>query len=392
MPDERDGPVLVASEEDAEGLEVDGAEDEERPEHEEVGGARHRPLEQLALREDLDDLGPDRLAQPLGDVLEPVGGGLAAGDRDGTGRTPGDRRPGARRPASAARRSAPTGPRSLLARFADRVGRAAASLVRRRPHPSLLSGNFGPTVGTTWDVARRYDPDRCFTCGSRSYADLARAGSWPARHGARATRTSATKGRSPWVRRLASRPERSASRPLALAGLLGLTGLAALTGSVRVRRLWRRFACARPRAGGAAGEGDEDWTLMIYDVADTSNIANDMIANLAAFAALPGDGERQRRGDGGPARADRPGLPAARRCRASRRSPRPSSSCSRAAAGTRSATSARSRWAARTPWRRFIERGRRRRSRPRSTAWSSPTTAAPGPAATSTPDRPRPRS
>ncbi len=30
-----------------------------------------------------------------------------------------------------------------------------------------------------------------------------------------------------------------------------------------------------------------DWTLMIYDVADTTNIADDMIRNLAAFAALP---------------------------------------------------------------------------------------------------------
>ena len=38
----------------------------------------------------------------------------------------------------------------------------------------------------------------------QQYADLARAGSWPARHGARALGTGATKGRSPWFRRLAS--------------------------------------------------------------------------------------------------------------------------------------------------------------------------------------------
>jgi hypothetical protein len=68
-----------------------------------------------------------------------------------------------------------------------------------------------------------------------------------------------------------------------LAGLLGLTGLAALnssaaTGATSVR-------AALPAA--AAGEGDEDWTLMVYDVADTSNIAGDMIANLAAFTTLP---------------------------------------------------------------------------------------------------------
>ena len=81
VADDRDRPLRVAGEEDAERLEVDRAEDHERPEHEEVRGAGHRPLEQLALREDLDDLAPDRLAEPLGDVLEPVGGGLAAGDQ-----------------------------------------------------------------------------------------------------------------------------------------------------------------------------------------------------------------------------------------------------------------------------------------------------------------------
>ena len=77
---------------------------------------------------------------------------------------------------------------------------------------------------------------------------------------------------------------------LVLAGLLGLllalTGLAALTNGAASGAPGARagFAQAAPAA---AGEGGEDWTLMIYDVADTSNIANDMIANLAAFADLP---------------------------------------------------------------------------------------------------------
>jgi hypothetical protein len=64
--------------------------------------------------------------------------------------------------------------------------------------------------------------------------------------------------------------------------LLALTGLAALGGGSP--------ATAAPTArsaAAAAGEGGEDWTLMVYDVADTSNIANDMIANLAAFTTLP---------------------------------------------------------------------------------------------------------
>ncbi len=70
---------------------------------------------------------------------------------------------------------------------------------------------------------------------------------------------------------------------LVLAGLLALTGLVTLTNGAA-------SGAPGPRAGvkaPAVGEGDEDWTLMIYDVADTSNIANDMIANLAAFAELP---------------------------------------------------------------------------------------------------------
>jgi hypothetical protein len=67
----------------------------------------------------------------------------------------------------------------------------------------------------------------------------------------------------------------------ALAAVLALTGLAALSAS----------ATGAPTASSvrsaAVGEGDEDWTLMIYDVADTSNIANDMISNLAAFTEIP---------------------------------------------------------------------------------------------------------
>lgn len=71
-----------------------------------------------------------------------------------------------------------------------------------------------------------------------------------------------------------------------MAGLLGLTGLAALTGSASGAS--SDAASARTTLPAAAvGEGDEDWTLMIYDVADTSNIAGDMIANLAAFTELP---------------------------------------------------------------------------------------------------------
>jgi hypothetical protein len=41
------------------------------------------------------------------------------------------------------------------------------------------------------------------------------------------------------------------------------------------------------RTSAAAADGPADWTLMIYDVADTDNIADEMIRNLAAFAQLP---------------------------------------------------------------------------------------------------------
>ncbi|HEX5090783.1 MAG TPA: clostripain-related cysteine peptidase [Nocardioides sp.] len=49
-------------------------------------------------------------------------------------------------------------------------------------------------------------------------------------------------------------------------------------------------AAAAPRVVAASAGADDtgaDWTLMIYDVADTVNIADEMIRNLAAFAALP---------------------------------------------------------------------------------------------------------
>ena len=66
-----------------------------------------------------------------------------------------------------------------------------------------------------------------------------------------------------------------------LAGLLALSGLAVLAGA---------SAAGAPRVRAAAAplppKGGADWTLMIYDVADTSNIANDMIVNLANFAGV----------------------------------------------------------------------------------------------------------
>ena len=47
-------------------------------------------------------------------------------------------------------------------------------------------------------------------------------------------------------------------------------------------------ASAAPRvAASAAADDSAAWTLMIYDVADTENIADEMIRNLAAFAQLP---------------------------------------------------------------------------------------------------------
>jgi hypothetical protein len=72
----------------------------------------------------------------------------------------------------------------------------------------------------------------------------------------------------------------------ASAGLLALAGLAMLSHPSASADAGASATGALPRAAAAAGEG-KDWTFMIYDVADTSNIANDMIANLAAFADLP---------------------------------------------------------------------------------------------------------
>lgn len=70
----------------------------------------------------------------------------------------------------------------------------------------------------------------------------------------------------------------------AVAGLLALTGLAALT---NVSASGAPAAATSPRTAAAPAAGAKDWTLMIYDVADTANIANDMIVNLANFAAVP---------------------------------------------------------------------------------------------------------
>jgi hypothetical protein len=65
--------------------------------------------------------------------------------------------------------------------------------------------------------------------------------------------------------------------------------VACLTGAALVAT----SASAAPRVAASAtvaegtAEGTAQWTLMIYDVADTENIADEMIRNLAAFAQLP---------------------------------------------------------------------------------------------------------
>jgi hypothetical protein len=69
-----------------------------------------------------------------------------------------------------------------------------------------------------------------------------------------------------------------------------LAALAAGTACLTAGAVVATSAAAAPRvaAAAAAAEGPQaDWTLMIYDVADTVNIADEMIRNLAAFAALP---------------------------------------------------------------------------------------------------------
>jgi hypothetical protein len=70
----------------------------------------------------------------------------------------------------------------------------------------------------------------------------------------------------------------------ALVGAVALIATA-LTGAVEVGGA---VAASRVQpSASAAAEGAADWTLMIYDVADTANIADEMIRNLAAFAELP---------------------------------------------------------------------------------------------------------
>lgn len=71
----------------------------------------------------------------------------------------------------------------------------------------------------------------------------------------------------------------------AVAGLLALSGLALLTNASAAGA--PSTSSPKVRTAAAAAAPAKDWTLMIYDVADTSNIANDMIANLAYFADLP---------------------------------------------------------------------------------------------------------
>ena len=70
----------------------------------------------------------------------------------------------------------------------------------------------------------------------------------------------------------------------AVAGLLALTGLAVLTSA---SASGAPTAAPTVRTAAAAAAPKADWTLMIYDVADTMNIANDMIVNLAKFADAP---------------------------------------------------------------------------------------------------------
>ena len=70
----------------------------------------------------------------------------------------------------------------------------------------------------------------------------------------------------------------------AVAGLLALTGLAVLTNSSAAGA---PTSAPSVRTAAAPAAAAKDWTLMIYDVADTMNIANDMIVNLARFADAP---------------------------------------------------------------------------------------------------------
>jgi hypothetical protein len=86
------------------------------------------------------------------------------------------------------------------------------------------------------------------------------------------------------------RPGTGARRLLAagVAGLLALTGLAALTNaSASGAPADAPAGSPSVRTAAAPAAAAKDWTLMIYDVADTMNIANDMIVNLAQFADAP---------------------------------------------------------------------------------------------------------
>src|SRR5690606_10623588 len=117
-------------------------------------------------------------------------------------------------PSRPARRSAPTNPRSLLERLSQPdLGRPAASLVRPSHAelrcPSLLFGNFslyggnhrqpsGNHLGPT-----RVDMTRMGALPPQlPIAHLARAGSWPARHGDACTVHECHERTGPWVRRL----------------------------------------------------------------------------------------------------------------------------------------------------------------------------------------------
>ena len=78
-----------------------------------------------------------------------------------------------------------------------------------------------------------------------------------------------------------------------------LAGLVAAAGCLTAGALVAASASAAPTVAGSvsastsastsasAADARADWTLMIYDVADTDNIADEMVRNLAAFAQLP---------------------------------------------------------------------------------------------------------
>ena len=63
------GMAKLSVEQGAVGLDVDGQQDQEGPEHEEVRHAGHRPLQEPALPEHLDELRAEALAQVLAPVV-----------------------------------------------------------------------------------------------------------------------------------------------------------------------------------------------------------------------------------------------------------------------------------------------------------------------------------